>query len=189
MEPMEQDSIQPPVDGPQTCGICLAPPRNAIELPCSHTFCFLCVKGTLETTGKCALCRWEIPLSFNFIEHDILGNVHLPKSSDGNYWFYKGYQGWWLYDGDTTTELENAWNRGDETFKKVIAGSTYIIDFRDMTQRREDGDGNGRQVCRAPLDFDTILGLAGIRGHDFEGMLEMMRFQDNFRQPGQHISI
>lgn len=34
------------------CPICLQPSVHPVELPCSHIFCFLCIKGVATQGGK-----------------------------------------------------------------------------------------------------------------------------------------
>uniref|UniRef100_A0A6G1SHS2 E3 ubiquitin-protein ligase n=1 Tax=Aceria tosichella TaxID=561515 RepID=A0A6G1SHS2_9ACAR len=166
------------------CAICHSdPPVNAIRLNCGHVFCYLCIKNASETTCACALCRREIGNEFNFQEHEILGTVKAPTSRDGHYWFYEGFRGWWLYDPETNNELEEAYRRGATRMEKFIAGSDYVIDLTQMLQVRKQVDvndipGRPRRICRAKLDLNNILGMAGLKGKDFEDMLQMMRESD-----------
>jgi len=158
------------------CSICHNdPPINAIQLDCGHVFCFLCIKSASETTGVCALCRVEIGIEFNFQEHPILGVAQVPHSSDGHYWFYEGFRGWWLYDAETNREIEEAFQRHQRTMEKFIAGYVYVIDIQNLNQKRKDGEGRCRRICRATLDLENIIGMAGIRGSDFEELLSMMK--------------
>jgi len=46
------------------CPVCLQPCVFPVQLPCSHIFCFLCVKGVAGRNRRCALCRAEIPQDF-----------------------------------------------------------------------------------------------------------------------------
>lgn len=167
------------------CSICHSdPPVNGVQLRCGHIFCFLCIKSASETTGVCAMCRAEIGNEFNFQEHQILGTIKLPSSSDGYYWFYEGFRGWWLYDADTNRELEQAYRQGRTTIEKFIAGGTYIIDLIHMAQKRRDDDhGRARKICRATLNLENILGMAGLKGQDFREALDMMKDADRQNQP------
>lgn len=159
------------------CSIChVDPPVNGVQLTCGHVFCYLCIKSASETTGVCAMCRTEIGDEFNFQEHQILGTIKLPSSNNGHYWFYEGCRGWWLYDADTNRELEQAYSQGTTSIEKFIAGGVYVIDFNHMAQRRKDDDhGRVRRVRRATLELDNILGMAGLKGKDFQEALEMMK--------------
>lgn len=170
----EDSRAQPQV--PTMCSICHSePPVNAIQLNCGHIFCFLCIKSVSEAIGVCALCRAEIGIEFNFREHPILGVARVPTSINGHYWYYEGYRGWWLYDADTNRHIEDAYQRGESTLERFIAGSTYIIDVVNLVQQRKDQDGRPRKICRATLELENILGMAGLKGRDFSEMLEMMK--------------
>ena len=46
------------------CPVCLQPCVFPVQLPCSHVFCFLCLKGVAGRNRRCALCRADIPQDF-----------------------------------------------------------------------------------------------------------------------------
>lgn len=46
------------------CAICLQQCIHPVRLPCSHMFCYLCMKGVAVRNRRCALCRAEIPEDF-----------------------------------------------------------------------------------------------------------------------------
>lgn len=164
---------------PTRCSICYTePPINSIKLDCGHVFCFLCIKSTAELTGCCAICRAEIGIEFNFMEHKILGVARVPTSSDGYYWFYEGYKGWWLYDAETNRELESAFQKSEKSITKFIAGSIYSLSIENMVQQRVDGEGRSRRMCRKTLDLENIIGMSGIKGEDFDDILETMKYAD-----------
>ncbi|XP_047740156.1 E3 ubiquitin-protein ligase rnf146 isoform X2 [Hyalella azteca] len=53
---------------PDLCPVCLEDMIHPVKLPCSHVFCFLCIKGVSLTNGNlCPLCRGKIDSDF-FIE-------------------------------------------------------------------------------------------------------------------------
>lgn len=177
---MMEDQAQPDQQVPSICSICHGePPTNPVKLECNHIFCFMCIKSASEVTGLCPLCRTEIGILFNFKEHEVLGPIRTPHSSSGYYWFYEGYRGWWLYDADTNRDLESAFLRGEPKLEKFLAGCVYVIDMRNMTQQRQDGDGRARKICRATLDLENILGIGGLKNKDFAGLLENMKWQDS----------
>lgn len=164
-------------EDPVMCSICHnEPPVNAIQLNCGHIFCFLCIKSVAEIAGCCALCRAEIGLEFNFQEHQILGLAQVPSPDEqDSYWFYEGFRGWWLYDADTTREINKARARGESQLERFISGNMYVIDLAEMQQFRKDGEGRSRSICHATLDLDNILGMAGLKGQDFDEILTMMK--------------
>ena len=49
------------IDNGELCCVCQERSINAVELPCKHVFCYLCVKGVAARHGRCALCRAVIP--------------------------------------------------------------------------------------------------------------------------------
>ena len=44
--------------------MCLQQCIHPAQLPCSHIFCFLCVKGVANQSKLCPVCRQEIPPDF-----------------------------------------------------------------------------------------------------------------------------
>lgn len=47
------------------CPICLEALCYPAKLPCEHVFCYLCIKGFLNTqNSRCALCRSEVPSNY-----------------------------------------------------------------------------------------------------------------------------
>lgn len=176
--------VQVTQDDLDLCSICHNdPPVNGVRLKCGHVFCYLCIKSASELTGVCALCRTEIGLEFNFQEHSILGTVKVPSSLNGYYWFYEGYRGWWMYDADTNRDLESAYQRGEPKLETFIAGGVYVIDIVNKVQRRKDEDGRPRNICRATLELENILGMAGLKGQDFRETLDMMRYAERHIDP------
>lgn len=168
---VDEDDGSPPM-----CSICYTePPINAIQLDCSHVFCYICIKGASERTRACPLCRAEIGIEFNYQEHPIIGTVCLPTPNDGFYWFYEGFRGWWLYDAVTNRILEDAYQRDEALVDCFIAGYNYEIDLRSLTQRRKDGEGRVRKIIRATLNQGNIIGMSGIKGRDFDELFEMMK--------------
>ena len=62
MEPSSSEAIE--------CAVCLQPSIHPVQLPCTHIFCYLCVKGVTIQSQRCPMCRREIPQSF--LEHPTL---------------------------------------------------------------------------------------------------------------------
>ncbi|KAL7635197.1 UNVERIFIED_CONTAM: hypothetical protein RMT77_014183 [Armadillidium vulgare] len=144
------------------CAVCLQSCVHPVRLPCSHIFCFLCVKGTANQSKRCAMCRQEIP-------PDFLENPHLLKKVeekecdlDGYQWFYEGRNGWWQYDERTSRDLEISFSRGDRIFEILVAGFLYTIDFDKMVQQRRNDPSRRRRIKR---DLASIpkKGVAGLK--------------------------
>ncbi len=48
------------VDDALLCGICLQPLVDPVDTPCSHTFCFVCLKSQLRMSKTCPIDRQSI---------------------------------------------------------------------------------------------------------------------------------
>lgn len=161
---------------PNICSICRSEPTNAVRLDCGHIFCYLCIKSAAETTGVCALCRRDIPIKFNFKQHEILSPTRVPSAKDGFYWLYEGSRGWWLYDADTAHELEKAHEEGSTTINRLTAGHMYKMNLQSMTQQRESGAGGARKMRRAKLSSVTnVLGMGGLRSDEMNVILDLLK--------------
>ena len=163
------------------CAVCLQPSIHPVQLPCSHIFCFLCVKGVTIQSQRCPMCRREIPQSY--LEHPTL--LKQPESladakessseskkedseddeTEPEYrWFYQGRNGWWEYDERTAQELEHHHKKGDKSCELLIAGFLYSIDFENMLQCRRNEPQRRRQIKRDLItNVADKKGIAGIR--------------------------
>lgn len=81
---------------PMECAICLQPCVHPARLPCTHVFCFLCLKGIARGPHTCAMCRAPIPQDYT----DNPDLVPIPQEvkedcddSDKYTWFYEGRNG------------------------------------------------------------------------------------------------
>lgn len=183
------------------CAVCLQTCVHPVKLPCSHIFCFLCVKGVAFQSRRCAMCRQEIP-SDVLLHPQLVDRTQLEKESvleDGYQWFYEGrngefklllyifsffrlfffkysslfiaiLEGWWKYDERTTADLEEVYNKGQETtVELLIAGASYVVDFKRLVQYPKYRPGRIRKIRRGGGQDDPAasalpkLGVAGIR--------------------------
>lgn len=154
------------------CAICLQSCIHPVCLPCSHVFCFLCVKGASWHSKRCALCRQEIPE--DFLERPVLLSPEELKAaasglsrsgggSRGDYaWYYEGRNGWWQYDERTSRELEEAFVKGRKSTEMLIAGFLYVADLESMVQYRRNEHGRRRKMKRDVVDIPK-KGVAGLR--------------------------
>ncbi|XP_042893190.1 E3 ubiquitin-protein ligase RNF146-like [Penaeus japonicus] len=146
------------------CAVCLQKCVHPVRLPCSHIFCFLCVKGVANQSKRCAMCRQEIPA--DFLDHPtLLSSIEAEKEEvlpGGYQWFYEGRNGWWQYDERTSHELEAAYGSGQRACEVLVAGFLYIIDFDRMIQLRRNDPSRRRRIKR---DLSSIpkKGVAGIK--------------------------
>ncbi|XP_061100822.1 E3 ubiquitin-protein ligase rnf146 [Conger conger] len=148
------------------CAICLQSCVHPVRLPCSHIFCFLCVKGASWQSKRCALCRQEIPE--DFLERPTLLSPEELKAAGagrgpGEYaWYYEGRNGWWQYDERTSRELEDAFAKGKRSTEMLIAGFLYVADLENMVQYRRNEHGRRRRMKRDVADIPK-KGVAGLR--------------------------
>lgn len=91
------------------CPICYQTCVHPVRLPCQHVFCFLCAKGIIQRTRRCAMCRQSVDPSY--LENpELLDTTHLKAAEDKDkiLWFYQARsQGWWLYEKRIATEIED----------------------------------------------------------------------------------
>ncbi|KAG7469918.1 hypothetical protein MATL_G00133910 [Megalops atlanticus] len=146
------------------CAICLQSCVHPVRLPCSHIFCFLCVKGASWQSKRCALCRQEIPE--DFLERPtLLSPEELKAAGRGpgeHAWYYEGRNGWWQYDERTSRELEDAFSKGKRSTEMLIAGFLYVADLENMVQYRRNEHGRRRRMKRDVVDIPK-KGVAGLR--------------------------
>ncbi|XP_055373095.1 E3 ubiquitin-protein ligase rnf146 [Condylostylus longicornis] len=164
-EDMEQNKTIDLTVGDVECPVCLQTAVHPTKLPCGHIFCFLCLKGVVIISHRCALCRRET--SKESIDNPQLvygkGSVKNSKPlEDGYQWFYEGRNGWWQYDERTSNEIENAYKSNNKSCTIFVAGFIYIVDFDTMMQRRQNDPAKKRGVKR-DLAVVPKKGVAGIR--------------------------
>ena len=116
------------------CAVCLQTSIYPVQLPCSHVFCYLCVKGFTTQSKRCAMCRREVPEDY-LQNPELLGKLDLHAVTEKGFddagecwqWLYEGRNGWWLYDERTSQEVERCFKNGDQRCELLIAGFLYII--------------------------------------------------------------
>ncbi|XP_011252700.1 E3 ubiquitin-protein ligase RNF146 [Camponotus floridanus] len=147
------------------CAVCLQPCIHPARLPCSHIYCYLCVKGVANQSKRCPMCRQEIPP--DFLERPQLVEVEesqkeMEHPEEEYQWFYEGRNGWWQYDQRTSIELETAYKQGKRTCELLIAGFLYIADFGSMLQLRRNDPSRRRRIKRDLYNVPR-KGVAGLR--------------------------
>lgn len=144
-----------------------------MKLPCSHIFCYLCVKGVANRTKTCALCRSEIPPDYVnkptlVRKEDILNDSALE---DGTQWFYSGNNtGWWRYDPRTNGDIEEKYKTGVDKFDILIAGFIYVIDLEQMVQYRKTDSSRRRTIKRDQISNVSTKGVAGLKLNDSDSV-------------------
>ncbi|CAI8029940.1 E3 ubiquitin-protein ligase RNF146-B [Geodia barretti] len=151
---VDEESADDGSEAKLLCCVCQEEAENAVKLPCSHIFCFLCVKvDYLENPSivNCgALC------------------AKLSLNSRSYHWYYEGKSGgWWMYEDRTSDEIEKGFVTNAKSIKVRISGFTYVVDYEKMLQSREDHPDRQRKIKRDILESNGIKGIAGIY---FDGM-------------------
>ncbi|KAK2723026.1 E3 ubiquitin-protein ligase RNF146-like isoform X2 [Artemia franciscana] len=146
------------------CPVCLLPCSHPVELPCNHTFCFLCIKGVAYSAQrKCPMCRTPFPREIlknpKVINHEEIARI--ASEGDGYIWYYEGSNGWWQYDHRTNQEIEAAFSCNRSSCEVLIAGFIYKVDFEEMVQFRVHGPGRKRRIKR-DLVSASKKGVAGL---------------------------
>nr|AHY82406.1 ring finger protein 146 [Schmidtea mediterranea] len=128
-------------------------------MPCTHIFCYLCIKGVAARNRKCPLCRSDVKIEYlknpKIIKQESSTNVNQYK------WYYEGVEGWWEYEIRSCDEIENAFNSGAIECDIDVSGYTYKIDFKNMLQYRIDRPNRKRTIKR-DLSCNDRKGIAGI---------------------------
>jgi len=162
-----QNQNEESVSQNMVCPICLQTCVHPVELPCSHIFCFLCIKGVFiqdHSTRRCAICRQSIP-------NDVLRNPRLKdvsqlysdSDSTDYHWFYEARSGgWWKYDERTMQDLEKAFESSQSKSQLLIVGQLYEIDFDEMIQYRVNNRNLFRRIKRDVASAES-RGVAGLR--------------------------
>ncbi|KAI8480310.1 hypothetical protein Bbelb_419580 [Branchiostoma belcheri] len=149
------------------CAVCLQTCVQPVRLPCTHIFCYLCVKGVANQSKRCALCRQEIPIEY-LERPELVKPIKVTEEQEGEEeeevycWFYEGRNGWWQYDERTNAELEDAYTKKKKSCELLIAGFLYIIDFVNMLQFRRNDPSRRRRIKR-DLTNTPKKGVAGVR--------------------------
>ncbi|XP_068750322.1 E3 ubiquitin-protein ligase rnf146-like [Montipora capricornis] len=165
------------VDYQPDCPVCLQLSFYPVKLPCGHIFCFLCIKGVVLRSRRCALCRHSVavdyldnPTLIKVVDKTVRDKEALKSEEeqvDGSQvqefvWYYEGRNGWWTYDEKTSADVEKAFKNGQRSCTLLIAGFLYVIDFENMFQTRKNEPGRRRRIKRDKRDVES-KGVAGIR--------------------------
>ena len=162
------------VYGENECSICFQTKELKWTLSCGHSFCYLCLKGSIESNDAgCPICRADIP-------SDIYENAKMADMDteipmeDVNYrWLYSGRNtGWWAYTDSHNRIIEDAYNSflqdSTSTADINIYGKIYTINFSHMTQKSPHGDWRNVKRLGSVEDLDnfdekSLKGIAGIQ--------------------------
>lgn len=162
----ELSSGAPEDNSEKDCSICLQKALQPVKLPCSHVFCYLCIKGVVHSSvATCALCRAPIPRGYLFNPEVLEESTSEEDETTQCKWYYEGRSGgWWEYDQRTTTEIERGFSDTDSPrqMEMMIAGYIYIIDLDAMVQKRKVSQHIQRRIKRDTAKISDKKGVAGI---------------------------
>jgi len=150
------------------CPICMSSPVFAIQLKCDHIFCYLCVKGVMNGSNKCPLCRRTIDANVLNRPKFVRNGTNGDRPSDAFnsvQWFYEGRKGsgFWAYDHKNTQILEQAFAGDQKMCEIMISGVIYCVDFVRLVQYRKYEPSRKRAVKRDLLsNIDKAKGIAGV---------------------------
>ncbi|KRX80651.1 E3 ubiquitin-protein ligase [Trichinella sp. T6] len=156
------------------CCICYEDvPLYPVVLPCQHSYCFLCIKGTALNNGfLCPLCRRQFSADY-FLKPKLLQDLAAKQNSNNRgdlsqlsvqsewSWFYEGRNGWWRYDERSNEFIEFAYQQNRQSVEIVIAGKCYIIDFMKLQQSQKNSPHRKRKIKRDNTSA-TSKGIAGL---------------------------
>ncbi len=164
------------------CSICLQPKELKWALPCNHSFCYLCLKGSIEANSSgCPICRGPIPNDvYEKAKMKDMGAPEIEMEDVDYRWLYSGRNsGWWAYSDSHNRIIEAAFKSflqedllggGDDTgsVNINIYGKNYTVNFTAMTQTSSHGDWRNIKRLASEEDlegFDEKLlkGIAGIQ--------------------------
>lgn len=161
----------------EECCICL----NVMSLPwknpaCTHSLCFLCVKGACVSQQKCPLCRADIDVrEFDKAKMAVEASTDLYENERVR-WMYQGKNsGWWLFEPRQNKELEEIYKtyRSDpdrydrKQHALVIAALSYTFDFANKVQI--SARGNQRRIKRTTREkvahkySNRVKGIGGMQ--------------------------
>jgi len=119
------------------------------------------------------MCRIEF--SIEAIEQSFVVPTNLESDEEQGQasakyrWYYQGRNnGYWLYDGRTMKEIEEAYQDPERKNIEVsVAGFLYIIDFERLVQFRKADPNRIRKIKReeheSPNKQLNVKGIAGLR--------------------------
>jgi WWE domain len=157
------------------CVKCNKPPQLPVTLTCNDVYCFLCLKeymGNNNSTCYNQQCKQPITIDINHISEDF--KTVLSGLNGKNVWMYNSVSndGWWIYNPETSNNIEQCYSNGLPTVSFLIGTKTYRILFSSGVQtlisvNPTNGNGKQRTVKRVTftqthIDQLNIKGVAGI---------------------------
>ena len=124
------------------------------ELQCKHKYCILCVKGLINTTPKCPICRAVItritPIA-----------TTIPTNKYTRLWLYQGRTGgWWVFDDELQEKLSSA---KCTSFSWIVSSQRMHFDVVNMVQENLD-TGTVRYIKRIDISDVSKYEIRGVSG-------------------------
>lgn len=163
-----------------TCVLCNKASQLPLTLKCNDVYCFLCLKDYCSKASPNPVCvkpgcGQPIDVDLDHVSKDF--RTLLSSLQNKNVWLYSSASndGWWMYNPDTVTTIENCYNSNLPTCSFLIGSKTYRISFRDSLQSLVTGNVNNatqkqRPVKRVTFTKDMVeqINIKGIAGMYFK---------------------
>lgn len=154
----------------QNCDICTNKLTLPIQLACKHIFCYLCIKSIYKTNPRCPTCNVPIINDIdNLNENNLFTQPNNIKNNQIN-WLYSGAtDGWWYFDDNTTSILEQEYQtfikQDDDVASTITIGNQkYIIDYENNLQINKNDPNKRRHIKRVDNDDAKKLNIKGKAG-------------------------
>ncbi len=158
-----------------SCSGCNKVARLPIVLDCNCTYCFLCLKDTIQSGGggKCNVCQTDITLDIDNVSEDFRDT--LENLVNTPVWLYcsNSMDGWWMYDIDISKSIENCYTSNLPTCSFTVGAQTYRVMYSTMLQTLVSIGNQSpkqRQIKRVVFTSNMIdqLNIKGISGIFFK---------------------
>ncbi len=171
MQPPPCQKTQSIID--EECTICGREMNLPFSLPCTHKFCYTCIKAHVEgTSATCPICR-------AVVSHSLLRDGEVDIVDTTNVWWNyasRDNASWWKYEPTTSTFIEEAYQLYLKDNRFVVARiyvstKKYIIDFNELLQIPEgDISATSRKIKRIEATEPEVTKLVkGVAGWHLKG--------------------
>jgi len=127
------------------CSICRDVLKTRITLTCKHTFCYLCIKTTIQMFNSsdgsaeetdhtpCPLCRKPMPNTL--FENALVDNETIEQITEEYFdpshpfaWMYEGRNGgWWYYQTDHNQKIEEGYVKFNDYVEELKKGDSNTV--------------------------------------------------------------
>jgi hypothetical protein len=157
------------------CKKCNNPPQLSVVLDCGCVFCFLCLKDYIsiqstQSTQILCICGQPLSIDIDHVSEDFRTTLNGLQGKP--VWLYSSLSGdgWWMYNIETSDQLERCYSGGLPTCSFQIGSKTYSANFQGAVQSLiSSNPANAKQREIHRVDFDNsiieqinIKGIAGV---------------------------